>query len=36
MSGVNFALHSDFRWLLLAPALLWAVSLMLLLGRQKR
>ncbi|CAN7300913.1 hypothetical protein [Rhizobacter sp. LjRoot28] len=23
MSATNFLLHSDFRWLLLAPALLW-------------
>ena len=26
MSAVNFALHSDYRWLLLAPAMLWAVG----------
>lgn len=29
MSGVNFALHSDFRWLLVAPPLLWAGGLAL-------
>ena len=23
MSAMNFALHSDFRWLLLVPVLLW-------------
>ena len=27
MSVTNFALHSDFRWVLLAPALVWFVSL---------
>lgn len=27
MSATNFLLHSDFRWLLLAPALLWLVGL---------
>lgn len=26
MSGVNFALGSDFRWLLLLPAVLWALA----------
>ena len=26
MSAVNFAIASDFRWLLLAPALLWATA----------
>lgn len=30
MSGVNFALHSDFRWLLAVPALAWVVGLILL------
>lgn len=29
MSAVNFALGSDFRWLLLAPALLWAAAVLL-------
>ena len=27
MSAINFLLHSDFRWLLLLPALLWLVGL---------
>lgn len=27
MSGTNFLLHSDFRWLLTAPVLLWLVGL---------
>ena len=27
MSGINFALDSDFKWLLLVPAVLWAVGL---------
>ena len=26
MSATNFALHSDFRWLLLVPALMWLVT----------
>ena len=26
MSGTNFMLHSDFRWLLLVPALLWLMG----------
>lgn len=26
MSAMNFALHSDFRWVLLAPALLWVAG----------
>jgi len=28
MSAVNFALHSDFRWLLLAPPGLWAAAVL--------
>jgi len=36
MSGVNFALHSDFRWLLVMPALAWLVGLLLLLAESKR
>lgn len=28
MSATNFMLHSDFRWLLLLPALLWIVGLL--------
>jgi hypothetical protein len=31
MSAVNFAIDSDFKWLLLAPALLWAAGLAALL-----
>lgn len=30
MSAVYFALHSDFRWLLLVPAVVWAVACALL------
>lgn len=26
MSAVNFSLHSDFRWLLLAPVVLWIAA----------
>ena len=26
MSAVNFALHSDFRWLLVVPPVVWAVG----------
>ncbi|MEJ5992355.1 hypothetical protein WG902_20305 [Ramlibacter sp. PS3R-8] len=29
MSAVNFVLHSDFRWLLLVPAVLWLMALAL-------
>jgi hypothetical protein len=29
MAGVNFVLGSDFRWVLIAPALAWAVGLVL-------
>ena len=29
MSATNFALYSDFRWLLLVPALVWLVGLAL-------
>lgn len=32
MSAVNFALGSDFRWLLLAPPVLWAAAVLTLLG----
>lgn len=32
MSAVNFALASDFRWLLVLPVLLWLISLVI-LGR---
>jgi hypothetical protein len=28
MSGTNFALHSDFQWLLLIPAVLWSIALL--------
>jgi hypothetical protein len=30
MSAVNFAIHSEFRWLLLAPALAWTIAVVLL------
>jgi hypothetical protein len=34
MSGVNFLIHSDFRWALVAPAAAWLLGLMALaLGR---
>ena len=33
MSGVNFTLRSDFRWLLVAPVVLW-LSAVILLARQ--
>lgn len=33
MSATNFALQSDFRWLLLVPALMWLSGLVLHLGR---
>lgn len=34
MSAVNFALYSDFRWLLLVPALAWLVGFTLYLAGQ--
>ncbi len=36
MSATNFMLGSDFRWLLLAPALLWAVGLGSYLSEESR
>ena len=33
MSATNFALHSDFRWLLLFPALLWLAGLAMYVAR---
>ena len=33
MSGVNFALESDFRWFLVMPVILWLTA-MIFLGRQ--
>lgn len=33
MSGVNFALGSDFRWLLVLPVILWLAA-MIVIGRQ--
>ena len=33
MSGVNFALGSDFRWLLVTPVILWLAAVIL-LGRR--
>lgn len=33
MSGVNFALASDFRWLLVAPVILWLAAITI-LGRR--
>ena len=29
MSATNFAIHSDFRWVLLVPAIVWLVGLVL-------
>lgn len=29
MSAMNFVLHSDFRWVLLMPALLWAAAVVM-------
>lgn len=34
MSATNFALQSDFRWLLLAPAMLWLAGLILYVARR--
>ena len=34
MSATNFALHSDFRWLLLVPALVWLAALVLYVARR--
>ena len=36
MSVTNFALNSDFRWLLLAPALVWLAGLVLHLASRSR
>ena len=35
MSATNFALHSDFRWLLLIPTLLWVAGLVLLKAEKR-
>ena len=34
MSATNFALHSDFRWLLLLPALVWLAGLVVYLANR--
>lgn len=34
MSGANFELGSDFRWLLVAPVLLW-LAVLLIVGRRE-
>ena len=34
MSAVNFDLHSDFRWLLLVPALVWLAGFVLHIARR--
>ncbi len=34
MSATNFDLHSDFRWILLAPALVWLAGFVLHIARQ--
>lgn len=36
MSGVNFAIASDFRWMLLAPVGFWLIALWCLLGGGRR
>ena len=36
MSVTNFALNSDFRWLLLAPALVWLAGLVLHVASRRR
>jgi hypothetical protein len=36
MSATNFALHSDFRWLLVVPALLWLAGLVLLVAGKRK
>ena len=36
MSAINFSLHSDFRWVLLVPALLWLAGLVLHIARRRR
>lgn len=36
MSATNFALHSDFRWLLLVPALVWLTGLVLYVAESRR
>ena len=35
MSGVNFALHSDFRWLLLVPPVLWLLGVVVLASARR-
>ncbi len=35
MSATNFALHSDFRWLLLLPALVWLTGLVAYLANRQ-
>ena len=34
MSAINFDLHSDFRWLLLVPALVWLAGFVLHISRR--
>ena len=34
MSATNFSLNSDFRWVLLVPALLWLAGLVLRIARR--
>ena len=34
MSSINFALHSDFRWLLLFPVLVWLAGFVLYVARR--
>ncbi|MDQ3189568.1 MAG: hypothetical protein M3Q28_11815 [Pseudomonadota bacterium] len=34
ISATNFALHSDFRWVLLVPAVMWLAGLVLYVARR--
>jgi len=34
MSATNFVIHSDFRWLLLIPALIWLGALVAYVARR--
>jgi hypothetical protein len=34
MAAINVSLHSDFRWVLMAPALLWLAGLVLYIARR--
>lgn len=36
MSAVNFAIHSDFRWVLFLPVLAWTMAILLLVMESRR